>query len=55
MATVTRENIGLLNDKLTVTISKEDYLKKIEEHNLQKEQLALENTFTKPTNQNTIL
>jgi trigger factor len=26
MATVTRENIGLLNDKLTVKISKEDYL-----------------------------
>ncbi|HEY8387258.1 MAG TPA: trigger factor, partial [Parasegetibacter sp.] len=26
MATVTRENIGLLNDKLTVTIAKEDYL-----------------------------
>lgn len=25
MATVTRENIGLLNDKLTVTVSKEDY------------------------------
>jgi trigger factor len=25
MATVTRENIGLLNDKLTVSISKEDY------------------------------
>ena len=25
MATVTRENIGLLNDKLTVTITKEDY------------------------------
>jgi len=25
MATVTRENIGLLNDKLTVTLSKEDY------------------------------
>jgi trigger factor len=30
MATVTRENIGLLNDKLTVTISKEDYLKNFE-------------------------
>ncbi len=26
MATVTRENIGLLNDKLTVTVTKEDYL-----------------------------
>ncbi|MBX3257365.1 MAG: trigger factor [Chitinophagaceae bacterium] len=26
MATVTRENIGLLNDKITVTVSKEDYL-----------------------------
>ena len=26
MATVTRENIGLLNDKLTLTLSKEDYL-----------------------------
>jgi len=25
MATVTRENIGLLNDKLTVTVTKEDY------------------------------
>ena len=25
MATVTRENIGLLNDKLTISISKEDY------------------------------
>jgi trigger factor len=25
MATITRENIGLLNDKLTVTLSKEDY------------------------------
>jgi len=25
MASVTRENIGLLNDKLTVTVSKEDY------------------------------
>jgi len=25
MATVTRENIGLLNDKLTVTLAKEDY------------------------------
>ncbi|MFT3703330.1 MAG: trigger factor [Agriterribacter sp.] len=26
MATVTRENIGLLNDKITVTVSKDDYL-----------------------------
>ena len=26
MATVTRENIGLLNDKLTVKVSKDDYL-----------------------------
>lgn len=26
MATVTRENIGLLNDKITVTVGKEDYL-----------------------------
>ncbi|WP_143310670.1 trigger factor [Chitinophaga vietnamensis] len=26
MATVTRENIGLLNDKITVKVSKEDYL-----------------------------
>ncbi len=26
MATITRENIGLLNDKLTVKLSKEDYL-----------------------------
>uniref|UniRef100_UPI003F697176 trigger factor n=1 Tax=Sediminibacterium sp. TaxID=1917865 RepID=UPI003F697176 len=25
MATITRENIGLLNDKLTVTLTKEDY------------------------------
>ncbi len=25
MATVTRENIGLLTDKLTVTLNKEDY------------------------------
>ncbi|MBA4196304.1 MAG: trigger factor [Chitinophaga sp.] len=31
MATVTRENIGLLNDKLTVTLSKEDYYKGFEE------------------------
>ncbi|HEX5025579.1 MAG TPA: trigger factor [Agriterribacter sp.] len=26
MATITRENIGLLNDKITVTVAKEDYL-----------------------------
>lgn len=26
MATITRENIGLLNDKLTVTLTKDDYL-----------------------------
>jgi len=31
MATVTRENIGLLNDKLTVTLSKEDYYKSFED------------------------
>lgn len=31
MATITRENIGLLNDKLTVTLSKEDYLKGFED------------------------
>lgn len=30
MATVTRENIGLLNDKLTVTVAKEDYLPSFE-------------------------
>lgn len=30
MATVKRENIGLLNDKLTVNITKEDYLKNFE-------------------------
>ncbi|MBX9782050.1 MAG: trigger factor [Chitinophagaceae bacterium] len=30
MATVTRENIGLLTDKLTVTISKEDYFPSFE-------------------------
>ncbi|PWT97302.1 MAG: trigger factor [Bacteroidetes bacterium] len=30
MATVTRENIGLLNDKITVTVSKEDYLPSFE-------------------------
>ena len=30
MATVTRENIGLLNDKLIVTIVKEDYISKFE-------------------------
>ena len=36
MATVARENIGLLNDKITVKISKEDYLpafeKKVKEY-----------------------
>ena len=26
MATVTRENIGLLNDKIVVNVKKEDYL-----------------------------
>lgn len=31
MATVVRENIGLLNDKLTVTVAKEDYLNKFEQ------------------------
>lgn len=31
MATVTRENIGLLNDKLSVTISKEDYYNSFEQ------------------------
>ena len=30
MATVVRENIGLLNDKLTVKISKEDYFPSFE-------------------------
>lgn len=30
MATVTRENIGLLNDKLVVTVTKEDYLPSFE-------------------------
>lgn len=30
MATVTRENIGVLNDKITVTIGKEDYLSSFE-------------------------
>ncbi len=30
MATVTRENIGLLNDKITVNISKEDYMPSFE-------------------------
>ena len=30
MATVTRENLGLLNDKLTVKISKEDYYSSFE-------------------------
>ncbi len=36
MATVARENIGLLNDKITVKITKEDYLpafeKKVKEY-----------------------
>ena len=36
MATVTRENIGLLHDKLTVKVSKDDYLptfdKKLKEY-----------------------
>ena len=36
MATVARENIGLLNDKIIITVSKEDYLagfeKKLKEH-----------------------
>ena len=36
MATVTRENIGLLHDKLTVKLSKDDYLpafdKKLKEY-----------------------
>ena len=31
MATVARENIGLLNDKLTVTIKKEDYINNFEQ------------------------
>jgi trigger factor len=31
MATITRENIGLLNDKLTVTLSKEDYFNNFEQ------------------------
>src|SRR6185436_15556437 len=30
MATVTRENIGLLNDKIVVTVKKEDYLPSFE-------------------------
>jgi trigger factor len=30
MATVTRENIGLLNDKIIVKVSKEDYLASFE-------------------------
>ncbi len=32
MATITRENIGLLNDKLTVTLSKEDYFSGFEQN-----------------------
>src|SRR5919112_4442673 len=31
MATVSRENIGLLNDKLTVKLSKDDYLPAFEQ------------------------
>ncbi len=31
MAIVLRENIGLLNDKLTVTLSKDDYLPAFEQ------------------------
>lgn len=31
MATITRENISLLNDKLTITLSKEDYLNGFEQ------------------------
>ena len=30
MATVTRENIGLLNDKIVVNVTKEDYLPSFE-------------------------
>src|SRR6476620_10549257 len=30
MATVTRENIGLLNEKITVTVAKDDYLPSFE-------------------------
>nr|WP_315820463.1 trigger factor family protein [Paraflavitalea speifideiaquila] len=30
MATVTRENIGLLNDRITVKVAKEDYLPSFE-------------------------
>ncbi len=30
MATVTRENIGLLNDKITVKVAKDDYLPSFE-------------------------
>ena len=30
MATVKRENIGLLNDKIVVTVSKEDYYPEFE-------------------------
>lgn len=32
MATITRENIGLLNDKLTVTVAKADYLPAFEQN-----------------------
>src|SRR5690349_13102215 len=31
MATVTRESIGLLNDKITVKVAKEDYLNSFEQ------------------------
>jgi trigger factor len=30
MATVTRENIGLLNDKIVINVTKEDYLPSFE-------------------------
>ena len=30
MATVTRENIGVLNDKIVVKVNKEDYLSSFE-------------------------
>ena len=31
MATITRENISLLNDKLTITLEKQDYLSGFEQ------------------------
>jgi trigger factor len=31
MATITRENISLLNDKLTITLAKQDYLTDFEQ------------------------